>query len=65
MNNGLAKETPIFQEPFNQTILRKVTATPAITIKNLNVRIGDNHILNDVNLTIPEKSITCIIGPSG
>ena len=65
MNNGLAKETPIFQEPFNQPILRKVTATPAITIKNLNVRIGDNHILNDVNLTIPEKSITCIIGPSG
>lgn len=36
-----------------------------IRIENLDVHIGDQHILKDVNLTIPEKSITCIIGPSG
>lgn len=36
-----------------------------IVIENLNVSIGLNHILKDIDLTIPEKNITCIIGPSG
>ncbi|MBO7074143.1 MAG: phosphate ABC transporter ATP-binding protein [Bacteroidales bacterium] len=36
-----------------------------IEIKNLNIHIKDNHILKDVNVTFPEKQITCIIGPSG
>jgi phosphate transport system ATP-binding protein len=36
-----------------------------ITVNNLNVYIKDNHILKDVNLSIPDKKITCIIGPSG
>ncbi|MDR2848203.1 MAG: phosphate ABC transporter ATP-binding protein [Bacteroidales bacterium] len=31
----------------------------------LNVHIKDNHILKDINLTIPDKKITCILGPSG
>ena len=35
------------------------------SIENLNVYIEKQHILQDINLTIPEKSITCIIGPSG
>ena len=48
----------------NETIpLKKVMQT--IRIENLDVYIGNQHILKDVNLTIPEKSITCIIGPSG
>lgn len=34
-------------------------------IENLNVYIDKHHILKDINLVIPEKSITCIIGPSG
>jgi phosphate transport system ATP-binding protein len=29
------------------------------------VHIQDQHILKNINLSIPEKSITCIIGPSG
>jgi phosphate transport system ATP-binding protein len=33
--------------------------------ENLNVYIKGNHILKNINLTIPEKKITCIIGPSG
>ncbi|MCR5114465.1 MAG: phosphate ABC transporter ATP-binding protein [Bacteroidales bacterium] len=37
----------------------------AIEVQHLNVHIGDNHILKDVNLTLPERQITCIIGPSG
>lgn len=37
----------------------------SIEVKNLNVYIKDNHILKNINLTLPEKKITCIIGPSG
>ena len=36
-----------------------------IVVENLNLYIQDNHILKDINLSIPDKSITCIIGPSG
>ncbi len=41
------------------------TKRPHIICENLNVYIHQNHILKNINLTIPEKSITCIIGPSG
>jgi phosphate transport system ATP-binding protein len=34
-------------------------------IEGLNVHIGEQHILKEVNLTIPDKRITCVIGPSG
>lgn len=36
-----------------------------IRIENLNVDIDGQHILQDINLTIPGRKITCIIGPSG
>lgn len=37
----------------------------AIEIKDLNIHIKGNHILKNINLTLPDKRITCIIGPSG
>lgn len=37
----------------------------SIEIQNLNVYIKKNHILKNVNLSFPEKQITCVIGPSG
>ena len=37
----------------------------SIKVQNLNVHIGDNHILKNINVEIPAKKITCIIGPSG
>ncbi len=40
-------------------------ALPHLVTKNLNVYIQGKHILKNVNLMIPDKSITCIIGPSG
>jgi phosphate transport system ATP-binding protein len=40
-------------------------ASFSLTTEKLNVFIDDQHILKDVDLNIPEKSITCIIGPSG
>jgi phosphate transport system ATP-binding protein len=36
-----------------------------IKINNLNVSIGNNHILKNINLEMPNNKITCIIGPSG
>jgi phosphate transport system ATP-binding protein len=36
-----------------------------IKVSNLNVSIGDNHILKNIDLEIPNNKITCIIGPSG
>jgi phosphate transport system ATP-binding protein len=45
--------------------LRKVLNNNTIRIENLEVYIDDQHILKDINVAIPEKSITCIIGPSG
>ena len=45
--------------------LKKLVANQSIRIENLDVYIEDQHILKDINLTISEKSITCIIGPSG
>ncbi|MCX6221197.1 MAG: phosphate ABC transporter ATP-binding protein [Bacteroidia bacterium] len=38
---------------------------PLLRVIDLNVSIQDKQILKDINLQIPEKSITCIIGPSG
>jgi phosphate transport system ATP-binding protein len=45
--------------------LKKVMNNHTIIIDGLNVHIDNHHILKDINLKIPEKSITCIIGPSG
>jgi phosphate transport system ATP-binding protein len=38
---------------------------PHISIQNLNVHIGENHILKNINLYIPDKKVTSLIGPSG
>jgi phosphate transport system ATP-binding protein len=39
--------------------------SPHIRVKNLNVHIGDNHVLKNISLDIPDKKITSFIGPSG
>ena len=49
----------------NLTYVEDKTQNTEISIKNLNVSIGENHILKNVNLEIPNNKITCIIGPSG
>jgi phosphate transport system ATP-binding protein len=45
--------------------LKKIEYNNTIRIENLDVYIEDQQILKDINLSIPEKSITCVIGPSG
>lgn len=39
--------------------------TPHISVQDLNVHIGNQHILKDININIPDKKVTSIIGPSG
>lgn len=36
-----------------------------IVVENLNVYFGDAHILKDVNVEIPDHTVTALIGPSG
>lgn len=36
-----------------------------ITVSDLNLRYGDHPALRNINMEIPEKSITALIGPSG
>ncbi len=36
-----------------------------IQVRDLNITIGDAHILKNVTVDIPKNKITCIIGPSG
>lgn len=40
-------------------------STPHLQIKDLNVYIDEKQILKNINLEIPNNSITSIIGPSG
>ena len=41
------------------------TQKEIIEFKNFQVWINENHILNNIDLSIPKNEITCIIGPSG
>ena len=36
-----------------------------LELRNINKRFGDKQILSNFNLTIPEKQILAIVGPSG
>jgi phosphate transport system ATP-binding protein len=40
-------------------------AEPKLFIRKLNFYYGQNHVLHDVGLGIPEKQVTALIGPSG
>jgi cystine transport system ATP-binding protein len=36
-----------------------------ITLQHIEKFFGDNHVLNDVSVTVPEGGVTALIGPSG
>ncbi|MDB4927198.1 phosphate ABC transporter ATP-binding protein [Mucilaginibacter sp.] len=42
-----------------------MTNTPHISVQDFNVYIENQHILKNININIPNKSVTSIIGPSG
>src|SRR5437762_2426061 len=39
--------------------------TPLISVQNLNLYYGSNHVLKNINLNIPDNKVTSLIGPSG
>lgn len=43
----------------------KASETAQIEVCGLNLSIGGQEILKDINVQIPKNKITCIIGPSG
>ena len=57
-----AKPSPAF--PHDQMPAEKPKSTK-ITVQNVNAWFGDNQVLRDVNMKIPERTVTAIIGPSG
>lgn len=63
LSSAVLKNT--FMDTEEQSPLTKLINSQSIRIENLDVYIENHHILKNINLTIPEKSITCIIGPSG
>ena len=65
-NNASFFNTVINQQMQNRPATEYVGDNDSnIQINHLNVTIGGNHILKDINLVIPDNKITCIIGPSG
>ena len=38
---------------------------PIISVKDMCLWYGEHQALKDINIEIPEKSITAFIGPSG
>lgn len=42
-----------------------MTNNPHISVQNLNVHIGNQQILKDISINIPNKKVISIIGPSG
>ena len=38
---------------------------PIITVRDMNLWYGQTQALKNINIDIPEKSITALIGPSG
>jgi len=66
VNHNLAGSAAVtMPEDINAVTLKKLITSQSIRVEGLNVYIENQHILKDINLTIPEKKITCIIGPSG
>jgi phosphate transport system ATP-binding protein len=41
------------------------TTMPALTVRDLSIFFGANHVLKRVSMDIPARAVTAIIGPSG
>ena len=40
-------------------------AKPKLETRNINLSFGSKHVLKDIDIRVPEKSIVALIGPSG
>lgn len=64
-NVTTAKLPGIAAEALKAAEKPKAEKKSVLELRDLNVHYGDFHAVNNVNLSIPEKSITAFIGPSG
>lgn len=60
-----AKLPGIAAEALRATEKPKAVKNSVLELRNLNVHYGDFQAVSNVNLSIPERSITAFIGPSG
>jgi len=51
--------------PLTATAPPGAASATALTVRNLSVYFGENHVLKDVSLGIAARAVTAIIGPSG
>jgi len=61
----ILNELVVENSTINKNTSNEGNIIPHLSVKDLNVFIEGKHILKNINLEIPDKSITCIIGPSG
>ncbi len=62
---GQARPLPNVQPPVARTPTSSSPAVPALTVKNLSIYFGKNHVLKSVSLDVQARAVTAIIGPSG
>jgi phosphate transport system ATP-binding protein len=55
----------LMNTPLQHPVSEPTPVQNSIRVEHLNVHIHGQHILKDINLALPQKSITCVIGPSG
>ncbi|MGN6306513.1 MAG: phosphate ABC transporter ATP-binding protein, partial [Mesorhizobium sp.] len=46
-------------------VINAATPKTKIEVKNLNFYYGESKALKDITLSLPERSVTAFIGPSG
>ena len=52
-------------QALNEGVVAQAKAREVISISNFNFSYGENQVLFDINLAVPEKEIVALIGPSG
>ncbi len=60
-DSGLRIKTEVKAQAASTAEVRE----PDITIKNVNLSYGDNHVLHDISMDIEDRRATALIGPSG
>jgi phosphate transport system ATP-binding protein len=63
-----ATPTPMpepLREPMRDNARSTPTPAPKLEVSHLDFYYGDNHVLYDIGLRIPENRVTALIGPSG
>ena len=51
--------------PLERDVPTRTTTTNKITARNVQVHYGDTHAIRDVDVDIPQNTVTAFIGPSG